>query len=71
MFGPCAFRDGSAGSIGCRIPIGYRRSDVSVTDIRHDLFVYETDTEFAAQVERFAVAGLEADEAVTLTVSAR
>jgi len=43
---------------------------VSVTEIRHDLFVYETDAELAAQVERFAVAGLEADEAVTVTVSA-
>jgi anti-sigma regulatory factor (Ser/Thr protein kinase) len=53
------------------MPIGYRRSDVSVTDIRHDLFVYETDAEIAAQVERFVVAGLETDEAVTVTVSQR
>jgi anti-sigma regulatory factor (Ser/Thr protein kinase) len=53
------------------MPIRYRRSDVSVTDIRHDLFVYETDAEIAAHVERFVVAGLEADEAVTLTVSQR
>jgi anti-sigma regulatory factor (Ser/Thr protein kinase) len=44
---------------------------VSVTDIRHDLFVYETDAEIAAQVERFVVAGLEADEVVTVVVSAR
>ena len=48
------------------MPIGYRRSDVSVTDIRHDLFVYETDAELAAQIERYVVAGLEADEAVTV-----
>ena len=52
------------------MPIGYRRSDVSVTDIRHDLFVYETDAELAAQIERYVVAGLEADEAVTVVVSA-
>ena len=52
------------------MPIGYRRSDVSVTDIRHDLFVYETDAELAAQIERYVVAGLEADEAVTVAVSA-
>jgi anti-sigma regulatory factor (Ser/Thr protein kinase) len=44
---------------------------VSVTDIRHDLFVYETDAAIAAQVERFVVAGLEADEAVTVVVSPR
>ena len=40
------------------MPIGYRRSDVSVTDLRHDLFVYETDAELAAQIERYVVAGL-------------
>lgn len=40
-----------------------------MTDIRHDLFVYESDAAMAAQVERYVAAGLEADEAVTVSVS--
>jgi anti-sigma regulatory factor (Ser/Thr protein kinase) len=43
---------------------------VSSTEIRHDLFVYETDAMFAAQVERFVVAGIEADESVIVVVGA-
>jgi hypothetical protein len=43
---------------------------VSETEIRHDLFVYESDAAAAAQIERFAVAGLEADESVIVVVSA-
>jgi hypothetical protein len=51
-------------------PFRYRRRQVSETEIRHDLFVYETDAALAAQVERFAVAGLEADEAVVVIAGA-
>ena len=43
---------------------------MSETETRHDLFVYETNAAFEAQVERFAVAGLEADEYVMVVVSA-
>jgi hypothetical protein len=43
---------------------------LSETETRHDLFVYETDATFAAQVERFLVAGLEADESVIVVVGA-
>jgi hypothetical protein len=43
---------------------------VSETEIRHDLFVYETDAALTAHVERFVVAGLEADEAVMVVASA-
>ena len=43
---------------------------MSEADIRHDLFVYETDAAAVAQIERFAVAGLEADESVMVVVSA-
>jgi hypothetical protein len=43
---------------------------VSETEIRHDLFVYESDAAAVAQIERFAVAGLEADESVMVVVSA-
>ena len=50
--------------------IGYRRGVVSEADIRHDLFVYETDAAAVAQIERFAVAGLEADESVMVVISA-
>ena len=49
--------------------IGYRRPEVSETEIRHDLFVYETDAALIAQVERFLVAGLEADEAAMVVAS--
>jgi anti-sigma regulatory factor (Ser/Thr protein kinase) len=42
---------------------------VSETETRHDLFVYGTDATFAAQVERYLVAGLEADEHVMVVVS--
>ena len=43
---------------------------MSETEIRHDLFVYETDAAAVAQIERFVVAGLEADEAVMVVVGA-
>ena len=43
---------------------------MSEADIRHDLFVYETDAAAVAQIERFAVAGLEADESVMVVISA-
>lgn len=43
---------------------------MSETEIRHDLFVYETDAALTAQVERFVVAGLEADEAVMVVAGA-
>jgi anti-sigma regulatory factor (Ser/Thr protein kinase) len=43
---------------------------VSETETRHDLFVYETDATFAAQVARFLFAGIEADESVMVVVSA-
>jgi anti-sigma regulatory factor (Ser/Thr protein kinase) len=43
---------------------------VSTSHIRHDLFIYDTDDAFAAQVVRFLVAGLEADERLMVVVSA-
>ena len=43
---------------------------MSEADIRHDLFVYETDAAAVAQIERFAVAVLEADESVMVVISA-
>jgi MEDS: MEthanogen/methylotroph, DcmR Sensory domain/Histidine kinase-like ATPase domain len=43
---------------------------MSDAEIRHDLFVYDTDAAAVAQVEPFVVAGLEADEAVMVIVGA-
>jgi anti-sigma regulatory factor (Ser/Thr protein kinase) len=42
---------------------------VTAWDIRHDLFVYDTDDTFAAQVLRYVVAGLDADETVRVLVT--
>jgi anti-sigma regulatory factor (Ser/Thr protein kinase) len=42
---------------------------VTTRDIRHDLFVYDADDTFAAQLLRYVVAGLDADEAVRIIVS--
>jgi hypothetical protein len=43
---------------------------MSTTEIRHDLFVYDSDTAFAGQIERCLLAGLEADEVVVAVVDA-
>jgi hypothetical protein len=51
------------------IGIRYRRIEVSETETRHDLFVYETDAAFAEQVARFLVAGIDTDESVMVVVS--
>jgi anti-sigma regulatory factor (Ser/Thr protein kinase) len=44
---------------------------VNPKHIRHDLFVYDTDDAFAAQLLRYVVAGLDADEAVRAVVGPR
>lgn len=44
---------------------------MSTSDIRHDLFVYDADDAFAAQLERYLVAGLDADEQVMVVTSVR
>jgi anti-sigma regulatory factor (Ser/Thr protein kinase) len=43
---------------------------VTTPEIRHDLFVYDTDGRFAAQVEQYLVAGIESDELVMMVASA-
>jgi anti-sigma regulatory factor (Ser/Thr protein kinase) len=44
---------------------------VQASQIRHDLFVYDADDAFAAQLERYLIAGLDADERVIVVTSAR
>jgi hypothetical protein len=44
---------------------------VCTSHIRHDLFVYDTDDAFAAQLARYLVAGLEADERLMVVVGTR
>ncbi len=39
--------------------------------IRHDLFIYDTDDAFAAQLARYLLAGIEADERLMVVVGAR
>jgi anti-sigma regulatory factor (Ser/Thr protein kinase) len=44
---------------------------VTPRHIRHDLFVYDTDDAFAAQLERYLIAGLDAGERLMVVVGAR
>jgi hypothetical protein len=44
---------------------------VTPRHVRHDLFVYDADDTFAAQLLRYVVAGLDADQAVRVVVSPR
>jgi anti-sigma regulatory factor (Ser/Thr protein kinase) len=44
---------------------------VEASQIRHDLLVYDSDDSFAAELERYVVAGLEADEQVMVVTSVR
>jgi anti-sigma regulatory factor (Ser/Thr protein kinase) len=45
-------------------------SQMPAAAFRHDLFVYDTDDSFVAQLARYVVAGLDADEQVLVVVGA-
>jgi hypothetical protein len=48
----------------------YGQRQMPTAEFRHDLFVYDTDDTFAAQLARYVVAGLDADEQVLLVAGA-
>ena len=49
----------------------YRRDGVPTRHDRHDLLLYDTDDDFAVQVERYVIAGLDAGDEVSVIVGAR
>jgi anti-sigma regulatory factor (Ser/Thr protein kinase) len=64
-------RHASRGTSSQAAAIRYGRREVTAADLRHDLFVYDSDERLAVQVEQYLVAGIDAGEHVIAVVDER